>query len=168
MTEVEVYIDFDGVINALWVQRKEWGWDPDSLRTSRIKGFLITWSAELVERLNALSRREHVHFHWLTTWLHEAPKMICPALELDGADWPVIGAAHYEIGARGGKSWWKHHAIQEIASPARRVVWIDDDLYIADAREWAKTLGDRIMLVQPDNRNGITKDTMAEIEEWVG
>lgn len=164
MDEVEVYLDVDGVINALGRGRSPW--PEGSLRQRRINGFIITWSTDLIDRLNALAARPHVHFHWLTTWLSDAPQMLAPQIRLDGADWPVVGADHHETVAY--PDWWKLHAIREVISEDRRAVWIDDDLYEPKAKDWALTLGDRIMVVQPDPRVGIGPDMMSMIEEWIG
>ncbi len=170
MTQVDVYLDVDGVLNALH-SKPGWGWSEESMRAEVINGFLIRWSTELVGRLNDLAALPHVQFHWLTTWLDLAPQMIAPPLGLKGAEeWPVLGAEDHDAPRKmSDYSWWKLHAARRHAEETgHRVVWIDDDLYDTSARQWATTLGDRIMLVQPDYNHGVTKPMMEKIEEWVG
>jgi hypothetical protein len=168
--DVDVYLDVDGVLNAVWAgsTAPKWGWADLSLRTELILGFPITWSAQLIDRLNVLAERPHVHFHWLTTWFYDAPNVLCDRIGLQGQDWPVLGAEEVHS-PRAMTHWWKLPAARAAAEASgRRVLWIDDDLLDLRALEWAKTLGDRIMLVLPSTRVGITKDMMTTIEEWVG
>jgi hypothetical protein len=168
--DVDVYLDVDGVLNAVWAGSTvpDWGWVEGSLRTERILGFPITWSALLIDRLNALAERPHVHFHWLTTWFYDAPNVLCDRIGLRGQDWPVLGAEDFHS-PRAVTDWWKLPPARAAAEGSgRRVLWIDDDLLDRGALEWAMTLGDRIMLVLPSTGVGITKDMMSTIEEWVG
>ncbi len=168
--DVDVYLDVDGVLNAVWAgsTAPNWGWVDVSLCTERILGFPITWSAQLIDRLNALAERPHVHFHWLTTWFFDAPNVLCDRIGLKGQGWPVLGAEDFGS-PRALAEWWKLSAARAAADGSgRRVLWIDDDLLDRPALEWAETLGDRIMLVLPSTRVGITTDMMTAIEEWVG
>lgn len=164
--EVDVYLDVDGVLNAVTGSLPQWGWSAESHRCTRVNGFLISWSTELIDRLNALAVQPHVNFHWLTTWLRDAPEILADKIGLHGKDWPVIGETQYA--SISYPDWWKLSAAQTAATESgRRVVWIDDDLSHPPAREWAVTLGESIMLVQPDTRVGVTKDMMDMIEAWV-
>lgn len=166
MGEVDVYLDVDGVLNAVTSRDPDWGWSPRSVRRQTIAGFPICWSAELIDRLNALAACPGVHFHWLTTWEHDAPQILAGKIGLVGSQWPVIGTQErYSKELTGG--WWKLTALRDVASKDRRIVWIDDDLIDSSARAWASTLRERILLVQPDVRVGLTKDMMTGIEQWI-
>lgn len=167
MGTVDVYLDVDGVINAVYPSDSspEWGWSRPG-ENRRASGFPIHYSPELVAALNELAARPHVRFHWLTTWLDHAPRYLTRRIGLHGKDWPVVGKMHmYSRDA--GISWWKLAAIQEHVDPSNRIVWIDDDLIDDGAREWAASLGDRILLVQPDPYVGITKDMFKFIDDWI-
>lgn len=159
----DVFLDVDGVLNAVTPWTPEWDWDCSPERRG-IAGFGICWAPPLIERLNALAARPHVQFHWLTTWLDDAPRKLCSQIGLNGSDWPVIGHQEY-LAVRQG--WWKLPAIQGSVREGHRVVWIDDDLIDTTAREWAKTLGPQIMLVQPNPHVGLTQQMVEFIQAWI-
>lgn len=171
----DVYLDVDGALNVLGQSRNiaeelaKAGW-PGAAQTDRAElgmdSYPIRWSPHLIRRINALSAREDVQFHWLTTWRDFAPKILPDMMGIDGEGWPVLGHREYLIGSAG--EWWKLSTIRRHASThENRIVWIDDDLDDRDAREWAAGLGDRILCVQPDPRRGITLGQMDFIEGWV-
>lgn len=182
-----VYFDVDGVFNAMprkSTRLTDSGWSEDSWESRVINDYLITWSSELVDEVNKLSRLENVEVKWLTTWCHEAPAYIAPELDIEtGADWPVLGdrANVYEYGpasfryTSGGYGyWWK--APQIIADVDRtepdRVVWVDDHLplfYKDNVASWAWSMGDeRLLTVAPVPELGISRAEMDSIFEFVG
>lgn len=129
MTHTTVYLDFDGVINAInhMPPTAKTEWRGEWTRT-RIDGYSIMWSHELIEFFRDLGARDDVTIKWLTTWTTDAPKLLAPELGI-GADWPVVGAETPESRFEDFANWWKLEALQnDIAeSPPGKVVWVDDD-----------------------------------------
>lgn len=159
--DVDVFMDVDGVLNVLTPvdAAPAWGWGS----TYRTRVHAQVWSPELIHQINQFSQQPHVHMHWLTTWM-ERSKRFCRRTGLRGKDWPVVGKVEFFE-----DDWWKLHAIRNYTNDrTNRIVWIDDDLMDEEARQWAATLGERILLVQPDTFKGVTKDEWEEVVRWVG
>lgn len=182
---INVYLDVDGVFNALpfsSTDLNKTGWSEESWNREKINGYWITWSSELVDAINKLSRHENVEVKWLTTWCHDAPALIAPGLNLEtGADWPVVGErsnvydrppAGFRRGADSYGYWWKATQIAkdvELTQPDK-IVWVDDDLpiYFEDnVRSWAETMGDRLLTVASKSEYGIRTAEMDRIFEFI-
>lgn len=165
---VDVYLDVDGVLNAVCKEpRPAWGW-PDCERV-HVDGFLITYSPTMVRSINALAERAHVTMFWLTTWLHDAVEL-ASIIGLKAAQWPVLEPADYYVGPR-SREWWKIEAIREHSLPrGNRVLWVDDDIpYEPDALAWLHSLPKgRAEAICPDPTEGLTVKHMCYIEAWIG
>lgn len=162
MSEVNVYLDVDGVINAVAANRPSWGWEGEQGVVS-INKFSIRYSLDLVAALNALADRPGVHMHWLTTWEEDAPNDLCPAIGLRGQDWPVLH--NHPRHEPTSDAWWKLHALREHLPDDRRAVWIDDDItWATDAREWLR-FNPSVRWVSPHVQTGITRKQMRQIED---
>lgn len=134
MSAARIYLDVDGVLNAVSRHRPQWGWgDPARVE---VNGWPITYSPELVAVINNLSNAPGLDIFWLTTWCHDAPSKLVPALGLLGSEWPVVGYEHWK--KSDPNIWWKLPAIQEhLDGFEGRVLWIDDDLhYVPEALAW--------------------------------
>lgn len=128
MTKTIVYIDFDGVINAInhMPPIGQSGWFGQWSR-EKVKGYQIIWSHQFVEELRTLSERPDVTIKWLTTWTHEAVSLLAPALGV-GVDWEVLGSDDSDM--EDFENWWKLEALVldiNTHSPDK-FVWIDDDI----------------------------------------
>lgn len=160
--EVWIYLDVDGVLNAVSNGRPEWGWecDPDENWVNR---FSILTSRELVAEVNALAERPHVRMHWLTTWEDDAAKDLCPAIGLNGQGWPVLhNERRYEPTAT---AWWKLNALREHLPEGQRAIWIDDDIrFDRPANEWLAE-NPNVTPVCPRTELGITRRQMRLIAE---
>ncbi|WP_411376298.1 HAD domain-containing protein [Arthrobacter sp. MPF02] len=159
-----LYIDVDGVICPFGPQgTTDWG----SAWCLADAGMLpVAYARELVDGLNSLARTDGVRCVWLTSWEELAPQYLCPAISLDGTWWPCLSGA----GAGSGTAWWKLRAIQDHveATMPDAVAWIDDQLaFEADAREWARFLGRRILSVSPDPRRGISRHELAAVRAFL-
>ena len=178
---VDLILDVDGVLNAYppMAHRPkdhviDWGWECEPSLVE-CYGYPITYAPALVERINTLAAREDVHGHWLTTWLDEAPRHICPGLGVAGADWPVLGVR--ERNDRSVTGWWKYpalvgHVSQRLAeNPDHRFVWIDDDLaFDHEAQTWVAVmnLAQPIILgIAPKTETGLTLAHLDIIEHWI-
>jgi len=170
--KTRIYIDVDGVLNAFHPRSKSpeeiaeaSGWS--SWKSKRVNGYVITWSEELVDELNALAARDDIEFVWLTTWRDEARTQISPALLLDGHNWRFLTDGGEATGALWGKPngpWWKLEVVREdvIRDPVDNIVWIDDDLPLyPEALEWASERG--VVAVAPSQFYGLTREDLDDI-----
>ena len=166
---VNVYLDVDGVINAVsnkpprvntqW--KGEWSKEP-------INGYSILWSHELVDAINQLAARDDVTIKWLTTWQEDAPQIFAPQTGINGEEWEVLYGNINDHWFTTGR-WWKLQAIQEDLDkdPSDKVVWIDDDLgYDRSAQEWLLNHPE-IHVVSPVTAHGVTKKQFDGIMEFI-
>ncbi|MCQ9165514.1 HAD domain-containing protein [Arthrobacter sp. STN4] len=164
MDSTSVYLDVDGVLCPFGPEgASDWGTDYDYADIGLLG---VHYAPELVDALNALSRRPGVRFVWLTSWEDLAPKYLCRAIGLDGRHWPVLRS-----GGQGGiHDWWKLEAIQgdiERHRPAR-AVWIDDQLDFEEAAvAWMGFMGRGILGVSPDPRRGISRAGLGRITAFL-
>lgn len=160
--EVWVYLDVDGVLNAVHYARPSWGWTGPEAVIS-VNKFSIRVSTELVAAINALAAQPHVRMHWLTTWEDDAPNDLCPAIGLNGRDWPVLRRENRHEPT--SMAWWKFHVIREHLPNGQRAIWIDDDL--KSDRPAAEWLADNpnVTPVCPRTELGVTRRQMRLIAE---
>jgi len=161
--KTHILIDVDGVINA-FAHTYAPVWDSFPKMT-HVAGFSIRWWTEVIDRLHLLDCREDVEFFWLTTWEHDAPTELCPALGLRGEQWPVLvrdGAERSSV-----DPWWKFVRASEHFeehSPDR-LVWIDDDLaFSSSAKAWAD-LHPEVLLVAPAVETGLSPGDFKRIQQ---
>ena len=166
---VTVYLDVDGVINAVSNNppRVNTQWSGDWSKTE-VLGFPILYSHELVQNLNELAEREDVTIKWLTTWQERAAQDLSPLIGIDGQDWEVMYGDINDHWFTTGR-WWKLDAIREDIEKTSpdKVVWIDDDLgYDRNAQEWLRYRSD-IHVVSPIMQHGVTKKQFSGIIEFI-
>ena len=152
--KARLYLDVDGVLNAVNFGLPQWGWgDPTRVE---VNGWPITHSPDLVAAINEVAATPGIGVYWLTTWCHDAPSKLAPALGLQGADWPVVGYDRWRSDDH--KAWWKLLAIQEhLDGFEGGVLWIDDDLhYDRAAVEWLRD-NPLVLGLCPRTENGITR-----------
>ncbi len=162
---VSVYLDVDGVVNPFSPQgTTDWG----SEWTIADAGILdVAFAPEAVAELNDLARHPHARFVWLTTWEGLAPEFLCPAIGLNGQDWPVLSS----VGWDEGPEWWKLTALQKDLASAgsERIIWLDDQLsQESDARSWAEYQQDRVLCISPDPRKGLSRRDLAAVRAYLG
>jgi hypothetical protein len=168
-----IYFDVDGVLNAQSGRppRHETGWEGE-WSTARISEIAVTWSHELVAAFNELVALPNVNPVWLTSWEDDATLDLCPAIGLNGTDWPVLrGAADDATFA-----WWKLDAIREDLelSHPDRAIWIDDEfrldrhapVWAASAPVWAASAP--VWAASSPRMNlGLTRDHIQQIREFL-
>jgi hypothetical protein len=168
--EVSIYLDVDGVINAFQYSSTladRWPWKKPP-RYERINGFLITWSEELVDRLNALCKRPGVSIHWLTTWQRDAAEVLSPAIGLDGEWWPVPTEVDRLRMVDASSAWWKFDYVRTLDPATGPLVWVDDELaFDRDSTLWAKRYPEDVLLIAPVAHKGITPAMMDAIESFI-
>ncbi|MBW3093451.1 hypothetical protein KIH79_11075 [Bifidobacterium sp. 82T10] len=180
-----VLIDFDGVINQFpdeKVRRRQnsttWMkpgdpripvYDPanwfipdhtDKAWAGRYHGRLkITWSGELVERLNALDAQ----ILWLSTW-QPYIDTLNPKL---GVTWPTLH--WYDPVTREGRYTGKRRMVLNHLALGRPIVWIDDEetTYQAGLAIQAHKPTAPVLAVGPDSCIGISRPQMDLIERFV-
>jgi len=175
---VPVFVDVDGVINALPDSPADLAhWPADTWRKDLIyvpslaMTVNVTWSTAVIERLWAIEAMPQSVMTWGTTWLEKAPALLAPVVGL-GQAWPV--AHPVAVTADRWFSWWKATRVYEAVQEHGRAVWIDDDI---DA--WVSTLriggrldqldwiDNRVLTVCPASRHGLTDDDLTTIEEFL-
>jgi hypothetical protein len=166
---VDLYLDVDGVINAFRynLSTETWPWPTDP-RTEWINGYRITWSPELVERLNALCRRPGVKVHWLTTWQREAAEVLSPQIGLDGEWWPVPTSEIDKDRMWDMAVWWKFDFVRTLDPATVPIVWVDDELVFDKvSASWAAEYPEDTLLISPAPHKGITPNMLEKIEEFI-
>ena len=162
--QVTLYLDVDGVVSP-FVARGRTGWGSEWAMADA--GVLeVAYAREAVAGLNALAKRPGLRFVWLTTWERLAPDFLCPAIDLDGRDWPVLTAAGREL----SPDWWKLDAIRRDVArhPADRLVWLDDQLdHEPGALAWAEAWGGRMLHISPDPRRGLTPGQLEAVAAFL-
>lgn len=165
---IHVYVDVDGVINAVRLDVPTWEPTGERYERVRVNGFEITYARAVVQWLNELAARPGVAMHWLTTWEHGAPQLLAPAIDLDGKDWSVIGTeSHYSKELAGG--WWKLHALRDHIGEHQpeHVLWLDDDIKFDNpARDWLERTPN-VRWVSPNTYHGISPASLAAVDAWL-
>lgn len=161
--KARIYLDVDGVINALARRQPEWVWGPREAKC--VNGYPITWSPNLVAALNGVAKTPGIGVYWLTTWCHDAPQKLAPALGIDGTQWPVVGYEHWRRST--GLPWWKHRAIVEhLHDFDGPVLWIDDDHGVDPACVAWLAGQPQILAMAPNSSTGITRAEFDLIERF--
>jgi hypothetical protein len=159
-----LYLDVDGVLCPFGAAGSN-GWGTP-WRYADAGLLPVAFAPELVAGLNSLAVTAELRCVWLTSWEELAPQYLCPAIGLDGAQWPHLTAE----GAGSGPGWWKLDAIQddvERTSPDA-VAWVDDQLaYEAEAQAWARIMGHRLLAVSPDPRRGISPSELDAVRAFL-
>jgi hypothetical protein len=161
-------LDVDGVLNAARPDA------PPGWQSGTFNGFRLTWDPSVTARLRELHERGRVEIQWLTTWAHDADRLLAGPMGL-----PRGLRVHVRHGAAptgflgqwgGAAGWWKLQLTRAVAEaePGRRIVWIDDDLaqQAADTSDWLAA-NPHVLVVAPDLFVGLTHEQLDEIEAWL-
>jgi hypothetical protein len=161
---ISLYLDVDGVICPFGpAGRTGWGSDWNYANAGLLS---VAFAQELVVGLNGIAALAGLRCVWLTSWEDLAPEYLSPAIGLDAGRWPYLTAD----GGGTGETWWKLRAIQEDLDRSRAdaLVWIDDQLrFEREAQSWARILGQRILMVSPDPRQGISPGELAAVRSFL-
>jgi len=149
---VKVFLDVDGVLNAVTTKRVPCA-DWDDWKVTKCDGWPINHSVQMGAALRALD----ADFSWLTTWGVEANEFIRPLF--GWSEFPVLAVPPFE--------WWKFEAMQLVydADPSP-FIWVDDDLsYERDAMDW--TVDNGGLVISPATRQGLTKNEIEAMAAYI-
>ncbi|SDW56193.1 hypothetical protein SAMN04487917_103318 [Arthrobacter sp. yr096] len=162
---VSIYLDVDGVVNPFSpAGTTDWGTEWSIADAGILE---VAFAPEVVAELNALATHPAARFVWLTTWERLAPEFLCPAIGLNGQDWPVLSSQGWDE----GPEWWKLVALQKdlAAAGSERIIWLDDQLsQESDARSWAEYQQDRVLCISPNPRKGLSRRELAAVKAFLG
>lgn len=163
---VSIYFDIDGVLNLYGPDPREASpGDEDLWDSYRIQSMMVTYSPEMVTRLNEILARPEVTPYWLTTWEAEAG-WFGQIVGLDGAQhWQWLPA----MGVTPSGQWQKLASIRRHLRQTRprAAVWFDDDLAVQiDARRWADRVGS-IHAYAPEPRIGLRPSELDRVEKLI-
>lgn len=166
---INIYMDFDGVINALSGRgpKPNTGWSNWDL--AKVAGFPILWSPTLIHFLLEIEARPGVTIKWLTTWCEDAPKELSPHIGI-GANWPVLGTL-YDTEHRGGLEthWWKlEYLLRDVEeTKPDKIVWLDDDIvYDRWADVYTKETAN-LLAISPNSSHGLTVKHIKDINTFI-
>jgi hypothetical protein len=155
-----LFIDFDGVVNALnpRIAREEW----DEIKATKMRGFSIHYAPAVVEAVEKLSA-DGVNVVWLTTWCEHTVEFG----PLGFSEHPYIGSQE-RIECMG---WWKWEALQNYVKGVpddALIAWCDDDLSYSARMDPTITeflAADRVLGISPHDWPGLTRDQIAALFE---
>lgn len=166
MTLIRLYLDIDGVLNAIpgriggYNLAGGWG----DYETIRCNGYTITYSPTLITRLNALSEKVEIVFS--TTW-EEDVKLLAPMIGLPV--FPHLELWDHHLGSLGGKA----VAISDYEEkfPAAHTIWVDDHnagLTRHDREIIDEIVGvENMVIIAPMAEIGLSDMNMKRIEDLV-
>ncbi len=161
---VSIYLDVDGVVNPFSpTGATDWSGEWRKVDAGVVD---VAYAPEVVAELNELARHPAARFVWLTTWEQLAPGMLCPAIGLNGQDWPVLSSDGWD----GSSDWWKLVALQKDLSESGsgRFIWVDDQLdQEPQARSWAEDQGDLALCLSPDPSKGLTRKDIEALRNYL-
>lgn len=154
-------LDVDGVLNAviknnptgpgMWT---EW----EKFKASN--GFTLTYSPQLIKRMNDLVVADKVEIVWLTTWFDQIDA-------LPFTNWHGFRVGNTKDEYHNRLEWWKLPVAQRLWEPDRKMVWTDDDInFDREARNWAGRQ-ENVLAICPKTIIGITPKQMDMIEEFL-
>lgn len=184
---VRLYLDVDGVLNALAPHKK---WGEDIFKNGRAEArhdffgnavaleedswgglrdhpsFPMRWSEGLIDALNELD----VELVWLTTWRQDAPGSVAPLMGIKHEGrvlHPLSGETTFpSIG-------WKFDALMKDLeeNTVDAFIWADDEIYdLPGVAHYAlAALNEDIphVLVAPDSTFGITPEDVSKMQYLV-
>ncbi|MHA3723835.1 HAD domain-containing protein [Leucobacter sp. HY1910] len=158
-----IYLDFDGVLNAIRTGTSQLprvtGFS--GYQRSQISGFIITWSPEVLRRIESLQRTAEIW--WLSTW-RDQTALIEQQLpvKLDGwLDFEDEGLSY------SGKL---EALLADQAEHPRPFIWVDDEEH--DHYRAAQVRGELPeltghLLIEPRTRAGLTVDHFERMEAFL-
>jgi len=177
--DVFLVLDFDGVLNA----RADYpfpdeyfgdvnNFNQDVVDAGLLLRFPIRYSKEMIARLNKVLLDERVQICWLTSWRDEAVKPASRMGLLSARSAVVINYPATKLSSQAGKPAGLANFMTDVP-PEVGVIWVDDamhgesDFMASQVSEAMARMTQRFLLIGPDERYGISRDEMAQIEAFV-
>lgn len=157
-------LDFDGVVNALRYSDSDpvgWGdYERELLHLDGF-GFVVCFSPSLVGAINRWER-ELVDAVWLTTWFGSTSEFS----KLGFNEFLAIGPDEGN-GVDFGE-WKAEVGVNFIeASDYKKVVWVDDDVYVNGFNLFVERLGKEFLRVNPVDSVGLSPSEVCLIEKFL-
>jgi hypothetical protein len=159
VTRIDLYIDFDGVLNFL----RPANFNDSSVKSAVEQGYRLQWLPENIEWLNGLP--DNVNMVWLTTW--NADNLAVDKLT------PLLGITR-PVSSLGSPlqsqslPWWKQSALvyeRTSKGESNPYIWIDDDLQYEEPWRWP-SCKDRL-LVSPSTSYGVTAVHREQVDSFI-
>lgn len=159
-----VYWDIDGVINPddLPSASSFSGWRSGSYRESVVSQLKASWSADLIDRINRLSRRDDIDMRWLTSWGDEAYAFGATAGVRQGV---MRGTSEENFDSR--NEWWKLDVIEDhvhMMAEGDSIVWIDDSILTEPGTVTWLADHQIVRWISPDPDIGFTRSEWETLE----
>lgn len=164
---INIYFDIDGVLNLYGRDpRPDSPDDQDLWGSYRSQSMMVTYSPDMVERLNTVLEDPEVTPYWLTTWESQAGWFGAHVGLRDAREWTWLPA----VGMSSAGQWQKFASIRRHVRTTRpsMAIWFDDDLAIQDdARAWADRTG-FVHAQSPEPRIGLRPSDVDRLADLVG
>ena len=175
---IKLFLDVDGVLNALDRTRQTWPDQTISYAYSQGSKWPIHASKQCGAALSALETDFGVEIVWLTTWMYDANAQIGPIVGFRGGLAVEGGAQKTNAGSDGmtyGYRNWKWEFIQNYTTYSEDpFIWVDDEAIpnydnSHTAEKWFEEAdaSDRVHLVRTDARVGLTPANIEGIRDFV-
>lgn len=166
-SQPHLFIDFDGVINAVAQSVAEAAWtDMTRSKFETTEGYNIPihYSPHLLSWLQQSLDENLFKGEWLTSWIEESP------LWHEQLGFPKMPTAttsdlsHQQL----YHGWWKQHVVENFCEThaGQKIIWIDDEL--DSSLENPNFCGCDMLLIAPIPYRGITPEHLQQIEEFLG
>jgi len=168
----KLYLDFDGVVNAVEPQHSEIETFSIPIENSRFlkNPSLITYSPNVINTLDRLREQYNMELIWLTTW-NDRSDILLTSPYLKGLDGGRVITPMLNEEAKNKAEWtqWKADAIiaDQTAEPAP-YIWVDDNAH----QHHSQTVDHHTrhitkLFVTPQSRWGLTNDDLNQIEAFL-
>jgi hypothetical protein len=151
-------LDIDGVVNTM-SSPKDW---PDT-KTEGARGvgvsYQMTWSPTLVSEILRICQTYDIELRLASTWCSD-PVDVLRVLGFGPIPMAFELTGHYARAA-------KNRAAEQVVADDTALIWTDDEAIEPSFRRWADEFHDsNYLLIEPDDRYGLTPNHIAEIEAW--
>jgi len=177
--DVFLVLDFDGVLNARADHPfpDEYFGDVSNFNQDVVDAglnlrFPIRYSREMIARLNKVLSDERVQLCWLTSW-RDAAMEPAARMGLTSERPPVaINYPATKLSSQAGKPAGLADFLTDVP-PEVGVIWVDDAMHgtsgfmAAQVDAAMARMTQRVLPIGPDERYGISRDEMAQIEAFI-
>lgn len=176
MTKTKIFLDVDGVLNAVSKQLPDTGWDLEGWFKVGVNGYTITYNTVMIDAINEISFRDDVEIIWLTTWQSNAASKISPAIGLIGENWSFVANPdtdpHGFALQQNRYGWWKADVLKKYLEefPTDKFIWVDDDLSyynLMGLSEWTEDLDSSTLFIAPQTSDGLTPSHICAMIDFI-